>query len=314
MISAVEATGLGKRYRGALTDALDGLTFSIDQGEIIGLLGPNGAGKTTLMKLLCGIIPPSRGSVTVLGRVPATEGVALKSLVGIVHQRPTFDMFLSADDNLAIFAAFNGLGWREIKPTADSLLGTFQLSRRRSAPVFTLSGGEQRRLQVVRALLKRPRLLLLDEPSAGLDVSSRRGVWSMLRTLREETGTTIIWTSHYVEELERNCDRVMVVNRGRIVRFETPGALVEGWCDQQLVMRFSRPVDLSRLELMLRGDHCRFTLGGDRVEVTGTDVRDKIPALLSALGSDSAALAEMKISSGTLEDAFLSLLDEDAAR
>lgn len=315
MSAVIEANDVRKRYRGAATDALSA-TFSVEQGEIVGLLGPNGAGKTTLTKLLCGIIPSTSGSLRVLGRNPNHDGVFVKQRIGVVHQRPTFDMFLSADDNLRIFAAFHGLRWRGVKPQADALLETFELSHKRGVPVFTLSGGELRRLQVVRVLLLRDaQLLLLDEPSAGLDVSSRRRVWSELRALNQTRGVTIMWTSHYVAELERNCDRVLVLNHGHVVRFDTPTALLRASGDEHLVMEFSRPVDLSRCAPILDGDHCRFSIEQRRIEVSGAAIREKLPALLAMLGAECEALASVNVSSKTLEDAYVGLLEgDDAAR
>ncbi|WP_172381116.1 ABC transporter ATP-binding protein [Streptomyces sp. MNP-20] len=208
-------------------NAVDGLSFSVEPGAAIGLLGPNGAGKTTLTKLICGVTLPTNGSIEVFGTDPRACGGASKRHIGVVHQSEPFDMMLPALDNLRIAANFKGLRWRHARDTVDELLCAFALNTKASRLVFTLSGGEMRRLQVVRALLGNPRLLLLDEPSAGLDVNGRRQVWTLLAELRRRHGTTVLWTSHYVEELERNCQRVMILDRGRLLQFASPRDLAE---------------------------------------------------------------------------------------
>ncbi|MFE0179089.1 ABC transporter ATP-binding protein [Streptomyces sp. NPDC059002] len=210
-----------------LHNAVDGLSFSVEPGAVIGLLGPNGAGKTTLTKLICGVTLPTNGSIKVFGTDPRARGGAGKRHIGVVHQSEPFDMMLTALDNLRIAANFKGLRWRHARDTVDELLRAFALTTKASRLVFTLSGGEMGRLQVVRALLGNPRLLLLDEPSAGLDVNGRRQVWALLGELRRRHGTTVLWTSHYVEELERNCQRVMILDRGRLLQFAAPRDLAE---------------------------------------------------------------------------------------
>jgi ABC-2 type transport system ATP-binding protein len=207
--------------------AVDKLSFDVPAGSIVGLLGPNGAGKTTLTKLMCGVTSPTTGRVEVLGSPPAAHGGQQKRLIGVVHQSSTFDMMLPVLDNLRITAAFKGLPWREARSRVDDLLELFGLAETRAQLAFTLSGGQQRRLQVVRALLTVPRLLLLDEPSAGLDVAGRRQVWSLIAEMRRHHGMTVIWTSHYVEELERNCDQVLIMDRGRMIEFAAPRELTQ---------------------------------------------------------------------------------------
>jgi ABC-2 type transport system ATP-binding protein len=227
MIAALQAVDLVKRYPGADRNAVDGLTFSVPQGAIVGLLGPNGSGKTTLTKLTCGVTIPTSGEISVFGMAPAANGGRAKHEIGVVHQSGTFDMMLPAMDSLKIAAAFRGVRWKAVWPRAEHLIELLGLTSCMSQLAFTLSGGEQRRLQVVRALMVPTRLLLLDEPSAGLDVAGRRKVWSLITGLREEHGTTVIWTSHYVEELERNCDQVLVINQGRLVEYAAPSVLIE---------------------------------------------------------------------------------------
>ncbi len=304
---AVSCTNLSKRYKRQATPALDDVTFTIQAGEVIGLLGPNGAGKTTLIKLLCGVIPASAGSVQVMGLDPWHQATEAKRIIGVVHQQLTFDMFLSAYDNLEIAAAFHGLRWASVKPQVDAWIETFRLSQKCQRPVFTLSGGERRRVQVIRALMKQPQVLLLDEPSAGLDVSSRRDVWALLQQLRTENGTTIIWTSHYVEELERNCGRVMIVNTGRLARFDTVTTLVEEYGCARVVLEFAQMLDPA-IERLLGVERVRTIVQGQQLELLGYQVHEQLPLLLAALQRGGLNPIAVRVIPASLEDAFLAII------
>lgn len=308
MAIAIEAQRVTKRYRGSANDAVRALTFSIREAEIVGLLGPNGAGKTTLIKLLCGVMPRTSGALKIFGADPSLQSVAVKSGIGVVHQQATLDMFLSAEDNLRVFAAFHGLRWADVREHVSLLLDTFELGSKRTTPVFTMSGGERRRVQVVRALMKRPKLLLLDEPSAGLDVLGRRNVWSLVRALRDGAGTTIVWTSHYTEELERNCDRVLVMNEGAVIRAGTPAELIAENSAPQLTMAFSRAPDLSAVAELAKHMSWQLVSNGPSAVLRGPCVRDSVGSVLAALGSDSGALTQLTLQSESLEDVFVGLL------
>ncbi|NUP40153.1 MAG: ABC transporter ATP-binding protein, partial [Streptomyces sp.] len=227
-----------------------------------------------------------------------------------VHQSGPFDMMLPALDNLRTAARYKGLRWRDVRRQVDDLLTAFGLDGKTGQLTFTLSGGERRRLQVIRALLGDPPLLLLDEPSAGLDVGARRQVWSLLHELRRRHGTTMLWTSHYVEEVERNCRRVLVVDHGRLVEFAAPRELAERFGGQVALVRPERPQDTDALLALLGQAQppLRVTTGEGEVEVRGQGMRARLPALLTRAETLGIGIGAVEYRTPSLEDAFLTLV------
>ncbi|MEV2242533.1 ABC transporter ATP-binding protein [Micromonospora sp. NPDC049891] len=301
---AVTATALTKTYPGAAAPAVDRMTFSVPTGQSVGLLGPNGAGKTTLLKLVCGVSPPTSGQILVHGAAPG--GTAKRDLA-VVHQTGPFDMMLTVQDNLRIAAAFRGLSWRRVRSRAAALLDEFELAGKSDDLVFTLSGGQRRRLQVVRALLRVPRLLLLDEPSAGLDVEGRRRVWDMLDELRRTHGLTLVWTSHHMDELERNCERILVVQHGRILRDGSSEQLKDEAGQVTAELRTGSPDDWAVVAECARLAGLAPEYRGDLFVLTGDDLRRRLPALIAALTDRQVAIESVALTSSSLEDAFLAL-------
>ncbi|MFY1573505.1 ABC transporter ATP-binding protein [Verrucosispora sp. WMMD703] len=301
---AVTATALTKTYPGASTPAVDRMTFSVPSGQSIGLLGPNGAGKTTLLKLVCGVSPPTSGQILVHGAAP--DGAAQRDLA-VVHQSGPFDMMLTVRDNLRIAAGFRGLSWRRVRTRAAALLDEFDLAGKSDDLVFTLSGGQRRRLQVVRALLRVPRLLLLDEPSAGLDVEGRRRVWDLLDELRRTHGLTLVWTSHHMDELERNCERILVVQHGRILRDGSSEQLKDEAGQVTAELRTGSPDDWAAVAECARLTGLAPEYRGELFVLTGDDLRRRLPALIAALTERQVAIESVALTSSSLEDAFLAL-------
>ena len=194
---------------------LSDLSFELKKGQVLGLLGPNGAGKTTLIKLIIGLYQPSEGTVRTFGQNPfRTHGI--RNRVGVMHQTPAFEQMLSGWDNLRIYGRFFGLSHKEIRHRVSELTEMMEPMPYLDMPVLMLSGGQVRRLQIVRALLNQPRLLLLDEPTVALDVEGRHRFYRALRSIIRHTRATVIWTSHYLDEIERNCDSVMILREGRV--------------------------------------------------------------------------------------------------
>jgi len=211
----VECRALTKRYGERL--AVDGVSFHVDAGECLGLLGPNGAGKTSTIRMLTGFALPSAGNVRVLGlpQVPATAS-AIKARLGVVSQEDSLDPDLSVDKNLLVYATYFGIPRAEASRRVDELIRFAQLGDHRTDTIKQLSGGMRRRLMLARALLNEPELLILDEPTTGLDPQARRLVWERIRTLKRG-GTTILLTTHYMEEAAQLCDRLIIMDGGRIV-------------------------------------------------------------------------------------------------
>jgi ABC-type multidrug transport system ATPase subunit len=306
MTPAIEASDLGKRYAGADLPAVDGLTFSVPRGQAVGLLGPNGAGKTTLLKMICGASPPSSGQILVYGRCPDAEA---KKDVAVVHQSGPFDMMLTVRDNLVIGAAFRGLAWRRARARAGELLEIFGLTGTENQLVFTLSGGQRRRLQVVRALLRVPRVLLLDEPSAGLDVEGRRRIWATLDELRVRHELTIVLTSHHLDEVERNTERVLVVNRGRLIRDGSPADLRGA---PQARLRTGSADDWAAAAAAAEQLGLTAARDGGDVTLTGPDLRRRLPRLLADLADRQIPVDSVEMATASLEDAFLALTRSEA--
>jgi len=219
---AVEVVGLRHRYGTRL--ALDGVSFAVPRGEIFGLLGPNGGGKTTLFKIVSTLLAPSEGTVRVFGDDVVGDPAAVRGRLGVVFQRPALDARLTVEENLRHQGHLYGLSGRPLGERIGDVLSRVRLGDRRRDLVGTLSGGLQRRAEVAKALLHQPQLLVLDEPSTGLDPSARRDIWADLSDLRRREGTTVILTTHLMEEAA-GCDRVAILDQGRLVAIDAPAAL-----------------------------------------------------------------------------------------
>ena len=219
----VEAPGLVKRFgAGTVVDRID---LRVPRGGCFGLLGPNGAGKTTTLRMILGQSPPSGGTLTVLGEAMPAGGRLARARIGVVSQDDNLDPDFSVMENLEVYASYFPRRRRPLRPFLESLLEFVSLGDRAAARIQALSGGMRRRLVIARALVNEPLLLILDEPTTGLDPQVRHLIWSRLRALAER-GTTVLLTTHYMEEAERLCDRVAIIDHGRLLAEDTPRALV----------------------------------------------------------------------------------------
>jgi ABC-2 type transport system ATP-binding protein len=221
-VAAIEARGLGKDF-GSIR-ALDDLSLAVHEAEFFGFLGPNGAGKTTTVHLLATLLKPTRGAARVAGYDVVRDDLETRRSIGLVFQETTLDRDLTVQENLRFAARLWGLPGRLAAPRIAELLGQFGLLERRRDPVRTLSGGMRRALDIARGILHQPRVLFLDEPTAGLDPHARRSLWELIRQLRRASGLTVFLTTHYVEEAEP-CDRVAVLDRGQLVALGAPAEL-----------------------------------------------------------------------------------------
>ncbi len=220
----VTARKLVKDYDGLR--AVDGIDFSIKQGEFFGFLGPNGAGKTTVMRIIFCYMPPTAGTVTVFGMDVVRHPSDIKRCIGVMPQDNNLDPDLSVLENLVVYARYFDIKKNDALRVARELLGFVELTDKEDAQIDQLSGGMKHRLLLARSLINEPDLLILDEPTTGLDPHSRRAVWDRLNRLKSRN-TTLLLTTHYMEEAERLCDRVAIMDSGRIVTIDTPGSLMK---------------------------------------------------------------------------------------
>jgi len=232
----IAAHGLTKRF-GDFT-AVDGIDFEVPPGESFGLLGPNGAGKSTTMRMVGAVSSRTAGDLSVLGLDPNTHGPEIRSLLGVVPQEDNLDTELRVRDNLIVYGRYFGIPRSVCASRADELLGFAQLEEKRNAKVDDLSGGMKRRLTIARALINEPRILMLDEPTTGLDPQARHVLWDRLFRLKER-GTTLVLTTHYMDEAEQLCDRLVVVDKGRIMAEGSPSSLIRQYSTREVVeLRF----------------------------------------------------------------------------
>jgi ABC-2 type transport system ATP-binding protein len=222
MLPAVQVSQLVHHYGERC--ALDHLDLEIERGELFAILGPNGGGKTTLFRLLSTLIPLQQGSIRMLGHDVATAAAQVRARIGVVFQAPSLDRKLTVRENLHYQGPLYGLGGRELRERASQMLGRLGLTDREHDLVETLSGGLRRRVELAKGLLHRPPLLLLDEPSTGLDPGARSDLWNYLRQIRDEDGVTVVLTTHLLEEADK-VDRLAILNQGRLVALDTPDNL-----------------------------------------------------------------------------------------
>jgi ABC-2 type transport system ATP-binding protein len=289
--------------------ALNGVNLEIERGEIFALLGPNGAGKTTLINVICGIVTPSGGSVTVAGYDILREYRNARATIGLVPQELATDAFESVWDTVKFS---RGLFGKPPNPQyLEKVLSDLSLLDKKSSVIMTLSGGMKRRVLIAKALAHEPKILFLDEPTAGVDVELRRDMWEMVRRLREN-GVTIILTTHYIEEAEQMADRIGVINRGEIILVERKADLMRKLGRKQLTLSLQAkleriPAALAELNLELSNDGFALTYTFDsQAESTG------IAGLLRQLGELGIGFKDLHTTESSLEDIFVNLVRSDA--
>jgi lipooligosaccharide transport system ATP-binding protein len=232
MTSVIEATEIKKNY-GAFT-AVDGVSFRVRPGECYGLLGPNGAGKTSIIRMMYGFSPLSSGQILLFGLDIEKDWRMIRSRIGVCQQGNTLDPDLSVEENLAIFAGYFSLPAARARARTEELMQLFALEKKRKAKVVELSGGLARRLMVARSLINEPELLILDEPTTGLDPQSRHLLWEKLMALRRK-GVTLFLTTHYMEEAAHLCDRLLIIDRGKVLAEDSPASLIERYVEDSVI-------------------------------------------------------------------------------
>jgi lipooligosaccharide transport system ATP-binding protein len=296
----LSARGLTKTF-GDFT-AVDGIDFAVRKGEAFGFLGPNGAGKSSTMRMVGCVSPVSGGSLRLFGLDPASDGPAIRARLGVVPQRDTLDEELTVEENLWIYGRYFGLSRSEVRTRATELLEFAQLTDRAKDRVEPLSGGMKRRLTIARSLINSPEILLLDEPTTGLDPQARHVLWDRLFRLKR-SGVTLVLTTHYMDEAEQLCDRLVVMDHGRIVAEGSPRQLIEEYSTREVLEL--------RFDAEDHADHAEQVSGiGKRVEVLPdrllvyTDDGDQASAEVHTRGL--APLSSL-VRRSTLEDVFLHL-------
>ena len=306
-MKALSLRQLAKTYRTGV-QALKGIDLDVEQGDFFALLGPNGAGKTTAIGIIASLVRKSSGKVEVFGHDIDTDLESAKACLGLVPQEINFNQFETVSTILVNQAGFYGMPRREAKDRVEGLLEQLQLTDKRNAISRTLSGGMKRRLMIARALVHGPRLLILDEPTAGVDIEVRRSMWEFLRRINED-GTTIILTTHYLEEAENLCRNIAIIDEGRIIENDRMATVLRKLHSEVFVLNLRRPLE-SLPELP--GYACVAGADGSlEVELNKEQNLNELFALLSARGIE---VLSMRNKANRLEELFLRLVEgRDAA-
>jgi len=297
----VVARGLTKRFAGFV--AVDGIDFAIEQGEAFGFLGPNGAGKTSTMRMISCVSPRSGGDLRVLGMDPETDGSRIRARLGVVPQEDNLDTELTVWDNMVVYGRYFDLPRPLIRERAAELLDFVQLTDRRNSKVDPLSGGMKRRLTVARGLINQPELLLLDEPTTGLDPQARHLLWDRLYGLKR-SGVTLVLTTHYMDEAEQLCDRLVIMDQARIVAEGSPRALIERYVTREVVeVRLDLATEPTTAAEQMRPLGDRVEPLADRVLIYTHDG----DAIAHKVSNDGFGAASVLVRRASLEDVFLIL-------
>ncbi|HVB41812.1 MAG TPA: ABC transporter ATP-binding protein [Streptosporangiaceae bacterium] len=297
----IRAKGLIKRF-GEFT-AVDGIDFELGRGEVFGFLGPNGAGKSSTMRMIACVSPPSGGELSVLGLDPVRDGSAIRARLGVVPQEDTLDVELTVRENLLIYGRYFGLRRDLIRERTARLLDFVQLTDRADDQVEPLSGGMKRRLTIARSLISEPEILLLDEPTTGLDPQARHVVWDRLYRLKQQ-GVTLVLTTHYMDEAEQLCDRLVVMNAGKIAAQGSPRELIATYSTPEVLeLRFALDEQEQAGEKLADVPAERIEVLADRILLYTTD-GDVALASVRARGLEPTTSLVRRSS---LEDVFLRL-------
>ncbi|WP_299937274.1 ABC transporter ATP-binding protein [uncultured Nitratireductor sp.] len=307
MTTALSIKNLSKTYKGGVT-ALKSVDLDIERGEILALLGPNGAGKTTMISIICGLVRPSTGTVTVEGNDIVSQYREARKLIGLVPQELHTETFETV---WATVSYSRGLFGKKPNPAlVEQILRDLSLYEKKDSQIIALSGGMKRRVMIAKALAHEPRILFLDEPTAGVDVELRKDMWRLVKRLRD-TGVTIILTTHYIEEAEEIADRVGVIRKGELLLVEDKAELMRKLGQKQLTLDLQKPLEslpetLSNFDLKLTDDGQQIIYSYDtQANRTG------IATLLSALGEADIIVKDLDTQQRSLEDIFVGLVVEE---
>ena len=304
MHNAIEVQSIVKKF-GEFT-AVNGISFAVEEGEIFGLLGPNGAGKSTLIRMLVTLLPPTAGTAIVNGFDVVKQSDGVRQSIGVIPQAMTSDLELSVEENLLIFAKLYGVPRAKRDPLIDDLLAAVELTQWRHAQVKNLSGGMRRRVEIARGLVHEPRIFFLDEPTTGLDPVSRVAVWEMLRKIKAERDLTVLLTTHYMDEADKLCDRIAIVDHGDLKALDSPlklKASIPGKNTLEVSFSSTPPGWQERLERLPEVESVTAHENVFRI-ATGNGPATTL-ALMELASSEGLTVQSLSVQSTTLDDVFV---------
>jgi len=302
-IPAIEIRGLKKSFE--KVQALDGVDLSIKQGEFLGLLGPNGAGKTTTINILTGLVIRQEGITKIFGKDTVKDYRFTRSKIGIAAQELSIDWFFPVEKLLLFHAGYYGLPIRQAKKRVDKIIEKLGLGDKKDARLRQLSGGMKRRYQLAKALVHDPEIIILDEPTAGVDVELRHELWDYLRKLHRD-GKTILLTTHYIEEAELLCERVAIINKGKIIKDGSPNELTKQLGQSGLTIHLSGWNEEKKSLL----DDFTFSYEDGRLHFSVLDPEKDMAAIIKILTKNDCHIQNVKADKASLEDVFLDLTGE----
>jgi ABC-2 type transport system ATP-binding protein len=299
MIPAIEVNNLCKIYEGGL-EALKGINLTIPQGSFYGLLGPNGAGKTTTIGIITGLVNITSGSATIMGYDSVNEFRQARKLIGLSPQELNFDVFFSIGELLELQAGYYGLSNKEAKERTTIMLEQFGLSEKRNSRARELSGGMKRRVQIAKALVHDPPIIILDEPTAGVDIELRHMLWDYLRRINKE-GKTILLTTHYIEEAERLCETISIINDGNIIVTNSPENLTQahGMSGLEITLTSKLPD--------LKLNPWKFNITDNKIHVDMVRPEKEMASVINQISEQGGGIENVRIYRSSLEDVFLKL-------
>lgn len=306
MLHSIETKSLSKSFR--TVTAVDGISFTVENGEIFGFLGPNGAGKSTTMMILTTLLKPTSGSALVSGYDVSTQAKKVRQNIGYVQQESTVDEYLTGRENLLLQARLNHIPKDQINKRIDAVLELIELTDKQNDPVVTYSGGMRKRLDIAGGLLHRPKVLFLDEPTVGLDIQTRRKIWEYIKKIHTEFEMTIFLTTHYMEEADQLCDRVGIIDHGKIQIIDSPQNMKNAMGNEVITLVTENDtsdesflLELEKIETIkkINKDSDKFVLFASK----GTEVIPKIFQISSAL---NIKINSISLTTPTLDDVFLS--------
>lgn len=309
-MSAIDVTDIRKRF-GEFT-AVDGVSFAVQPGEVFGLLGPNGAGKSTLIRMLTTLLPPTSGTARVAGFDVAREADGVRRAIGVIPQAMTSDTELSVEENLIIFSKLYGVPRAKRKTLIDDLLAAVDLTEWRDKQVMYLSGGMRRRVEIARGLVHEPRIFFLDEPTTGLDPVSRVAVWDMIRKIKDERGLTVLLTTHYMDEADKLCDRIAIVDHGKLVALDSPMKLKASIPSQNAIEASFSAVPDGWTERLKALPHAQSVSNDEHVfRIATSNGPATTMALVAETESIGIAIQSLAVKSTTLDDVFVHYTGHD---